>query len=356
MRRLRRSLLALCALGVALPGGAQAAFTQVGGWGSLGTGPGQFGSGILGAGANRQYDDPAGIALSPTGGTVYVVDTSNNRVQRFTPDGGFLGAFGYRAQDKGSIKLVILKGAFFQPEGLSVGSDGLLYIADAGNDRVMVRNGFGVFHRRISHHGSYPGELVQPWATAVGPSQVYVADQGNYRIRRFSRFGRYLGSFSTFGRAPGQVVTPYGVAVNRPGNLVYVTDLIRNKLMIFTSLGTFIREVGVPGTGAGEFRRPAGVAVGPDGTVYVAERCGYRVQRFEANGDFIETFGQTRLAAPTFLAVDNSSNVYVSDYHRVVKFAPTSALARQSSPPASAAFHNGIDIGCRHVPLIDGGD
>lgn len=329
---------------------AQAAYAPAGGWGSLGVGPGQFGSGVLGGGANRQYDDPAGIAVA--GDTVYVVDTSNNRVQRFTRSGRYLGRFGYRAHDKGSIRVILPLG-FFQPEGIALGPGGL-YIADTGNDRVIVRRPTGGFVRRISHHGSRRGQFVQPWGIAVGGGRVFVTDQGNYRISRFTTGGRYLGSFSSFGRGAGQVVTPYGVATN--GRTVYVTDLIRNRLIIFSASGRLLGEIGGPGTGAGEFRRPAGVALGPDGSVFVAERCGKRVQRFSPSGQPLEIFGKGTLSAPTFLAVDRDGDVFVSDYHRVVRFARRGALRRTTPPPAEAASHHAADVWCRRIESVDGGD
>lgn len=340
--------LALCAL--APPAGA--AYVPDGSWGRLGTGPGEFGSGVLGGGAMRQWDTPGGIVVARDG-TVLVVDTSNNRVQRFTKDGRYLGSFGRRGHDKGSVR-VVLTDRFFQPEGIAVDRAGNIYVADSGSDRVMKYSPRGHFRKRLAKHGSFPGEVVQPWGIAVAGSTVLVADQGNYEIDRFGTRGGRRGAFGAFGRGPGRLVTPYGVAATPAGDRVYVADLIRHKVIVFDRRGRLVSEFGGVGSGAGRFLKPAGVAVGPDGSVFVADRCNRRVQRFTAGGTWIETFGARQLRTPSFLAVDPQGAVYVSDHHRVVKFAP--GAGSRARTPARAANHDDVDIWCRRVAELNGVD
>jgi tripartite motif-containing protein 71 len=342
--RTRLALLALAATAVgAAP--AQAAYRVADRWGNLGTGPGEFGSGVLGGGALRQYDDPAGIAVAPDG-TVLVVDTSNNRVQHFSADGRYLGRFGRRGLDKGFVE-VRLTDRFFQPEGLAVGPSGAIFVADSGNDRVMKFNRGGRFRQRLGKHGSYAGQYVQPWGIAVGGGSVYVADQGNYRIQRWTTGGRRVSAFGHFGRGRGELVTPYGVGATRTGDRVYVSDLIRHKVLAFSRTGQLLDEWGGPGFGAGKFLKPAGIAVGGDGSVYVADRCNQRVQRFTADGRYLESFGVGTLQTPTFVALDGAGDVYVSDLHRVVKFAPAAGGA--STGALSGYDDDPLDIWCRHV-------
>jgi tripartite motif-containing protein 71 len=351
-----RALMALATasavLLVAAATPAFGAYRYVTQWGHLGKGAGEFGSGILGGGANRQYDDPAGIAIAGNG-TVLVVDTSNNRVQRFTPEGRYLGQFGRRGRDNGFVR-VTLTNRFFQPEGIAVDRAGSIYVVDSGNDRIMKFNPSGRFRKRLAKHGSWRGEVVQPWGIAVAGRTAFVVDQGNYEVDRLGTGGGFRGSFGTFGRAPGQFVTPYGIAATPAGDRLYVTDLIRHVVMVFSPRGQLLGEFGGVGNGPGQFLKPAGVAVGPDGSVYVADRCNYRVQRFTADGQFRESFGEGLLAAPTFLTLDRGGDVYVSDYHRVVKFGAAAGAARRASVPARAAHHNDIDIWCRHVAEMNG--
>lgn len=340
MRRALAVLVVTLAAGALAPVAAHAWVVEAR-WGSLGKGPGEFGSGVLGNGAMRQYDSPGGVAVAPNG-QVVVVDVSNNRYQRFTRDGRYLGSFGSRAQDKGFTTARLVRN-FFQPEGVDVDRFGNVYVVDSGNDRVMKHRLAGGFRARLGYHGSRRGQLVQPWDIAVGRREAYVIDQGNYQIDRFSLGGRFRGSFGRFGRGPGQFVTPYGIALDARGSRVYVTDHVKHEVMVFGPRGGLRATFGRPGRGPGEFLKPAGIAVGPDGSVFVADRCNRRIQRFTADGRWVESFGRGTLETPTFLDVDRSGDVYVADHHRVLRFGTGAGLS------ARAATHDGVNIQCRHV-------
>ena len=74
----------------------------------------------------RQFLRPQDVAVDALG-YIYVIDTGNHRVQKYTPGGGFKIAFG----DSGSAGE-----QFLFPAGIAVDEDLMLYIADSGNDRV----------------------------------------------------------------------------------------------------------------------------------------------------------------------------------------------------------------------------
>jgi DNA-binding beta-propeller fold protein YncE len=60
---------------------------------------------------------------------VYVVDSSNDRVQKFTSTGTFLTSFGSAGSGNGQFSF---------PEGIAVNLSGTVYVADAGNGRVEL--------------------------------------------------------------------------------------------------------------------------------------------------------------------------------------------------------------------------
>ncbi|MFN7930128.1 MAG: hypothetical protein U0Y68_19830 [Blastocatellia bacterium] len=87
-------------------------------WGGAGTGNGQFGG---------PPNGPIGLAID-NNGNVYVVDTVNNRVQKFNNNGVYLTQFGTPGAADGQFDL---------PTGIAVDLAGNIYVADLVNERVQ---------------------------------------------------------------------------------------------------------------------------------------------------------------------------------------------------------------------------
>jgi DNA-binding beta-propeller fold protein YncE len=90
---------------------------------------------------------------------------------------------------------------------------------------------------------------------------------------------------------------------------------------------TYLFGWGGAGTGEGEFNQPRGVALDSAGNVYVVDSGNWRVQKFDADGEFITEWGSQgtgtdQFVLPFDVAVDSSGDVWVSDYsnHCVRKF------------------------------------
>ena len=93
--------------------------------------------------------------------------------------------------------------------------------------------------------------------------------------------------------------------------------------------GTFLLTWGVrSGTGNGQFNIPEGVATDESGNVYVADTGNQRIQKFDADGNFLTTWGSEgsgngQFEGPVGVATDGSGNGYVVDSgnNRIQKFA-----------------------------------
>ena len=70
---------------------------------------------------------PAGLAVEKNGNLI-VVDSGNNRLQVFTPEGKFVGKCGRAGKGQGE---------FNQPWGITLDKDGNIYVADWKNHRVQ---------------------------------------------------------------------------------------------------------------------------------------------------------------------------------------------------------------------------
>ena len=72
---------------------------------------------------------------------------------------------------------------------------------------------------------------------------------------------------------------------------VYVVDTTNNRVQKFDASGNFVNTWGSPGTGNGQFDIPSGIAVDNSGNVYVADTANNRVQKFDASGNFVTKWG-----------------------------------------------------------------
>jgi streptogramin lyase len=155
-------------------------------------GNGKFGGGGDGGPAQQaQLAYPTGIAFGPDG-SLYIIDGS--RVRRVGPDGIITTVAGSNNSGYGGDGGPALKATLNQPDGLVVGADGSLYIADTNNERVrrvgpdgVITTVAGTGTRGFGGDGgpATQAQLDTPSAVAVAADGgLYIADTNNNRVRR----------------------------------------------------------------------------------------------------------------------------------------------------------------------------
>jgi uncharacterized protein (TIGR03663 family) len=228
-----------------------------------------------------------------------------------------------------------------RPSAAAAGPGGLRYIADTGNDRVVVLDADGGFVRAfgsgcaLARGECADGQLHAPAGIAIGPDgTVHVADTGNGRVVLFDARGRFLRHWS---RVPGAAASPRllddptGIAVDPASGRVAVADTGHDRVLVFTREGRLAAELGGAGREAGRFAGPVGVAWSGDGSLHVADAAHRRLRRFDASlAETGEWPADSWTAADRpYLAVTAAGAVYAGDpaHGRVLAYAATGDLA-----------------------------
>ena len=153
-----------------------------------------------------QLHGPWGIALSE--GRLYVAECGNHRVQVFETDGTSEACYG---RGKGSRR-----DQFNRPRGLAI-SGGILLVADSYNHRIQrLCKTDGRFLGTFCTYGSGEGQLFYPCDVAVVKGMIYIADFGNNRVLVLDQEGKHSGTFGSEGDGGGQFRYPLGIGASGP--------------------------------------------------------------------------------------------------------------------------------------------
>jgi DNA-binding beta-propeller fold protein YncE len=207
--------------------------------------------------------------------------------------------------------------ALWTPYGMAVDSKGNLYVADGKVGAIFI---FNTETKEVSliKHGVQArfGDII---GLAIDDAdRLFVSDTKLHRILVFNKEHKVEGQI-------GQgLVDPGGMAIDNENRFLYVADAAQDQVLVFDADKlTFIRKLGTSGkahtlTEPGQFAMPTNVAVDADANLYVTDTWNNRIEVFDADGNFIRTWGKAgdqpgKLFRPKGIAIDVDGHVWVAD-------------------------------------------
>jgi sugar lactone lactonase YvrE len=281
------------------------------------------------------FNGPTGVALDASG-NLYVADTGNNQIVEIPNATGTPGAVSSVVSNSMTIAGLTLSG----PTGLAMGADGVLYVADTGNSRVLTYNpANGLTGVRVNG-------LTKPGGIAVDAADtVYVTEAGSGSGGEVDVYPGGGGAATTL--TPNGVTTPIGVAVEASGSVLISDGTTGAIVRVPNEGGTLNQADAVPieidPTSGG------GLALDPAGNLYTTDVVGAKVYAYQRIGSTI-SFGSVNDGASSQKTVfaENSGNMPLALASRANSF-----LTRPST--ANFAITAGQQNDCLAATSLDSG-
>jgi DNA-binding beta-propeller fold protein YncE len=213
------------------------------------------------SGNDRGFKSPIAVVEDGQGGYL-VSDSELGKVVRLGKDGKPRGEFG--------------AGAFARPTGLARDpSGGAIFVADSSQHVVKKFSPSGELIATIGGPGQAVGRFNAPTYLSFASGRLFVSDTLNFRIQSFDANGAAAMTFGKAGAYVGQFTRPKGVAVGGDGR-IYVVESRQDHLLVFDPKGQLLLPIEGSGD-VGSFYLPAGVWTDAKNNVYVADMFNGRI-------------------------------------------------------------------------------
>lgn len=249
-------------------------------------------------------------------GNLWVADSEHYRVEEFNGSGEYVKEFGSKEEgtpwaitagskkriwvlensteckikaygESGETQVTITaahgsgSGECSDPSGIAADKHGNVWVADTGNSRLEEFNEKGEYLKTVGTKGAGVGQLEQPTTVAIDShGDIFAGDYKNERVEEYNEKGEYLREFGSTKELP--LGKPLGLAIDPHGDILVMSS--NNRVEMFNPEGTYEAKFGQQGSGTGqfEFSDPSGIAVLPNGSIWLTDSLGYRLEKWLA--------------------------------------------------------------------------
>jgi sugar lactone lactonase YvrE len=212
-------------------------------------------------------------------GDIYIADTGNNRIVVFNSRGRYKSKIEYKKNKKSKLPT---PGDLLTPLGVTVDYQGQVITAS-------LDSGVIIFNKNGKKVKQLPIPAIQVY---THDKRVYILSTGSvYAINTHGEIVQHIGSQ---GRLPGQFESPQDLLINSKDQIV-ISDSQNMRLQIFDKRGRIIAFKGSPPKALDDANRLFGLGCGitqdEAGNIYVADAFHHAIRIFNKDGNDLGEVG-----------------------------------------------------------------
>ncbi len=251
-----------------------------------------------------QFAETLYTAFGPEG-SVYITDTDNNKIQKFTESGIFV--FEIKPTETMEFR-------FIRPTAIAIGEDSSIYVMDwilkhiEGTDNPKIFNYAPCVHKFDTQGKFVISFTIQDYTKRL--SNLESAAPG------LDRDGNYA------------LIIPHGntkrnflLTVNKQNNLYIYDDKV---IYILDEMGNPISIFPIVQPGIGQVIHPVDMAVDKNENLYIADQKGHRIVKYDSAGKFQLAFGEYgdeagQFIAPFRISILKDNTLLIADKAKYIK-------------------------------------
>lgn len=232
----------------------------------------------------------------------------------------------------------------FFPSALSVSANGIFYISDLSQNRILKLSVTSQLLETQGRFGWQPEEYDQPTDLVLAQNlNLFVADFNNSRLQQYDRNMNFIRTIPLESSDSGILYYPKSVDQS-PGGWLYVLDAKQNQLLRLNPQGDVIQSIGTFAQMGSELQNAHRIRVHPNSDVWVLSDSPGRIKIFDQFGTPSRTLQDSLIPNPTSVIFYKNEAVILNRNGTIVRYSGEAGYKQLLSPVVMDKRQEPVDI------------